>query len=154
MLYAIDFQSAACWERGEARAADRGKHAKNTDMSESADGRRARTVLRGIGLFAFDMNGPLWNKGMDPMPMRSLARACRRFFMAGALCRDDNDRRSSPSARREDGAGGRQALRKSTAIWSTPFVWEHDGTTEIVTTGSKEVRAYDLNGKPTWHPRA
>jgi hypothetical protein len=34
--------------------------------------------------------------------------------------------------------------------WSTPFVWEHDQRTEIVTSGSDRVRSYDLSGKLLW----
>jgi outer membrane protein assembly factor BamB len=34
--------------------------------------------------------------------------------------------------------------------WSTPFVWEHDGKTEIVTTGTGKNRSYDLDGKLVW----
>jgi outer membrane protein assembly factor BamB len=34
--------------------------------------------------------------------------------------------------------------------WSTPFIWEHDGKTEIVTTGTGKNRSYDLDGKLIW----
>ena len=34
--------------------------------------------------------------------------------------------------------------------WSTPFVWENATRTEIVTTGTKGVRAYDTSGKLLW----
>jgi outer membrane protein assembly factor BamB len=34
--------------------------------------------------------------------------------------------------------------------WATPFVWEHDGRAEIVTSGSDKVRSYDLTGKLLW----
>ena len=40
-------------------------------------------------------------------------------------------------------------LRKST--WATPFVWEHDGRTEIVATGKKENRSYSPDGELLWH---
>ena len=36
------------------------------------------------------------------------------------------------------------------ANWSTPVVWEHDRGTEIVTTGTRKIRSYDLDGKPLW----
>jgi hypothetical protein len=32
--------------------------------------------------------------------------------------------------------------------WSTPYIWENDQRTEIVTTGTRMVRSYDLEGKP------
>ena len=34
--------------------------------------------------------------------------------------------------------------------WSTPFVWENERRTEIVTSGSDKVRSYDLSGKLLW----
>jgi outer membrane protein assembly factor BamB len=37
--------------------------------------------------------------------------------------------------------------------WSTPVVWENDRRTEIVTTGTRRVRSYDLDGKLLWELR-
>jgi len=34
--------------------------------------------------------------------------------------------------------------------WSTPFIWENDQRTEIITSGSGKVRSYDLDGKLLW----
>jgi outer membrane protein assembly factor BamB len=34
--------------------------------------------------------------------------------------------------------------------WATPFVWENDQRTEIVTAGTQGVRSYDLDGKLLW----
>jgi outer membrane protein assembly factor BamB len=34
--------------------------------------------------------------------------------------------------------------------WSTPFVWQHDARTELVTAGSDQVRSYDLDGNELW----
>jgi hypothetical protein len=34
--------------------------------------------------------------------------------------------------------------------WSTPFVWQNDRRTEIVTAGLRKVRSYDLDGKLLW----
>ena len=38
--------------------------------------------------------------------------------------------------------------------WATPFVWENELRTEIVTSGLRKVRSYDLNGKELWSCRA
>ena len=35
-----------------------------------------------------------------------------------------------------------KALRDEKSTWATPFVWEHDGRTEIVAAGKKENRSY------------
>jgi outer membrane protein assembly factor BamB len=40
--------------------------------------------------------------------------------------------------------------RDERSNWSTPYVWENEQRSEIVTAGSGKVRAYDLEGKPLW----
>jgi outer membrane protein assembly factor BamB len=158
VLYAIDFQTGRVrWERELRRAPPtEEKHVKNTYASETplTDGERIYVYLGGIGLFAFDMTGkPLWNKSMDPMPMRAWGTGASPVLHNGRVyVVDDNDRRSSLSA--YDAKTGQvvwQVPRDEKSNWSTPVIWEHDGVTEIVTTGSNGVRAYDLTGKPTWH---
>jgi outer membrane protein assembly factor BamB len=43
--------------------------------------------------------------------------------------------------------------RDEAGNWSTPLVWENDVRTEIVTTGTRRVRSYDLDGKLLWELR-
>ena len=40
--------------------------------------------------------------------------------------------------------------RDEKSNWSTPYVWENELRTELVTTGSNKVRSYDLDGKLLW----
>jgi outer membrane protein assembly factor BamB len=40
-----------------------------------------------------------------------------------------------------------QVERDEKSNWSTPFVWENEQRTEIITPGSGKTRAYDLEGK-------
>ena len=40
--------------------------------------------------------------------------------------------------------------RDETENWSTPFVWENEVRTEIVTTGRRKIRSYDVNGNELW----
>ena len=40
--------------------------------------------------------------------------------------------------------------RKEGTNWATPFVWENERRTEIVTSGSDKVRSYDLSGTLLW----
>src|SRR5262249_782797 len=40
--------------------------------------------------------------------------------------------------------------RDEKSNWATPFVWENGQRTELITCGSKRVRAYDLAGKVLW----
>ena len=43
----------------------------------------------------------------------------------------------------------RSDYREATA-WATPYVWEHAGRTEIVTSATGKIRSYDLDGKLLW----
>jgi hypothetical protein len=43
-----------------------------------------------------------------------------------------------------------RVTRDERSNWATPFVWEHEDRAQIVTSGSDKVRAYDLEGRPTW----
>ncbi|MFN9915107.1 MAG: PQQ-binding-like beta-propeller repeat protein, partial [Pirellulaceae bacterium] len=40
--------------------------------------------------------------------------------------------------------------REEKSNWSTPFVWQNNLRTEIITPGSKQVRSYDLDGQVLW----
>ncbi len=43
-----------------------------------------------------------------------------------------------------------RTARDERSNWSTPFVWENDVRTELVTTGQNGVRAYGLDGEVLW----
>ncbi|GIT68276.1 MAG: hypothetical protein Ct9H300mP25_17480 [Acidobacteriota bacterium] len=52
-----------------------------------------------------------------------------------------------------DAATGEERWRRDRdegTNWSTPFVWQNEIRTELVTTGSDQVRSYDLNGQELW----
>src|ERR1051325_10774114 len=44
-----------------------------------------------------------------------------------------------------------KVARDEKSNWSTPFVWDHDGKSEIVATGKKENRSYSHDGEMLWH---
>jgi outer membrane protein assembly factor BamB len=50
----------------------------------------------------------------------------------------------------ETGADLWRTDRDEGSNWSTPYVWEHEQRTEIVTTGTDKVRSYDLDGTLLW----
>lgn len=157
MVYALDLGTGRVrWEREVRRGVPTAiKHTKNTYAPETpfSDGERVYAYFGGVGLFAFDMAGkPLWDVPMDPMPMRGWGGGASAIVHRGRVfVVNDNDQRSSISA--YDAKTGKvlwSVPREETSNWSTPYVWEHDGTTEIVTTGSRQVRAYDTNGMLKW----
>ena len=44
-----------------------------------------------------------------------------------------------------------RAQRDEDSNWATPYVWEHELRTEVITAGTDQVRAYDLEGNLLWN---
>jgi outer membrane protein assembly factor BamB len=157
MVYAFDLQSGRIrWEREVQRGVPRAiKHGKNTHASETpiTDGERVYAYFGGVGLFVFDLSGkPVWSTSVDAMGMRQWGTGASPALHGNhVLVVNDNDDRSSITA--YDKRTGRvvwRVPRDEGSNWSTPFVWEHQSGTEIVTTGSRKVRSYDLSGTLKW----
>jgi outer membrane protein assembly factor BamB len=159
MLYDVDFQTGKIrWERVlHAMVPSHTTHQKNSYASETpvTDGERVYVYLGYIGLFAFDMSGtPVWSKPMPAPKMRmGWGSAASPVLHDGRLyIVNDNEERSFVAA--FDARTGNELWRTErdgeASNWSTPFVWQNDRRTEIVTTGSKKVRSYDTSGKLLW----
>jgi outer membrane protein assembly factor BamB len=157
MVYAVDLKTGRIrWERELRRAVPLAvKHEKNTYASETpvTDGERVYAYFGGVGLFAFDMQGkPLWSKPMDPLKMRGWGTGASPIVHQNRVyIVNDNDEQSSLIA--YDSRTGDvvwRVAREEGSNWSTPFIWEHALGTEIVTTGSRKVRSYSLDGKLKW----
>ena len=158
MLYDFDFRTGKLrWEREAKSAVPSGaKHLKNSYASETptTDGERVYAYFANVGLFAFDMAGtPLWSKPMGPFTLRN-------GWGSGAspiLHRDrlylvnDNDGQSFIAAyNKVTGAEIWRVARNEGTNWTTPFVWENERRTEIVTAGSDRIRSYGLDGTLLW----
>jgi outer membrane protein assembly factor BamB len=64
---------------------------------------------------------------------------------------NDNDEKSFAVAL--DAKTGRQLWRverDEKSNWATPYIWQNDQRTELITCGTKRVRSYDLDGKLLW----
>jgi outer membrane protein assembly factor BamB len=145
------------WQREVRRASPQlPKHQKNSYASETpvTDGRRVYALFGGVGLYALNFEGQLlwskefagvkfrngWGSGASPVLHRG------RLYV---VC--DNDDQSFVAA--FDAETGREVWkvnRQEGTNWSTPFIWENDQRTELITTGSDKVRSYDLNGTLLW----
>ncbi len=158
MVYDVDLQTGKIrWERTiQTALPSQAVHQKNSYASETpvTDGERAYVYLGYAGLFAFDMSGtPAWSKPMDVLEMRTgWGSAASPTLHNGRLyVVNDNEKQSFLAA--VDARTGRELWRvdrDEKSNWSTPFVWQNERGTEIVTTGSKKVRSYDTNGKLLW----
>ncbi|MEE2778476.1 MAG: PQQ-binding-like beta-propeller repeat protein [Acidobacteriota bacterium] len=133
------------------------KHIKNSFASESpvTDGERVYAYFGSIGLLAaLTMTGETeWTANLGAFNGR------QQFGTAASPALHDgrlyvvNDNRDSSFLAAFDAATGRElwrAARDEVESWSTPFVWENDLRTEIVTAGWRKIRSYDLDGNPLW----
>jgi outer membrane protein assembly factor BamB len=135
------------------------RHLKNSYASETpvTDGQRLYVAFGNVGLFCYDLDGnQLWANKAEPMRMRNgWGTAASPVLHQGRLYLvHDNDEQSFVTA--IDAKTGKslwRVARDEGSNWSTPFVWQHDRRTELVTTGSQKVRSYSLDGKPLWELR-
>ena len=158
MIYDVDFATGKIrWERSVSNAPPgQPKHLKNSYASETpvTDGERVYVYFGNSGLFAFDMNGaPVWSKPMGPFKTRNNWGAASSPALHGdrIYIVNDNDEQSFVAA--FDKRTGREIWRVNRAEgtnWSSPFVWENERRTEIVTAGSDRVRSYGTDGKLLW----
>jgi outer membrane protein assembly factor BamB len=158
MVYDIDFTTGKVrWEREVRRSPPLGpKHVKNTYATETpvTDGQHVYVYFGGVGLFAFTMNGePVWSTPIGANATRSGwgTAASPALFGDRIIIVNDNDTQSYIAA--FDKRTGRQLWRidrNEGTNWASPFVWEHERGTEIVTIGTRAVRSYDPDGKQLW----
>jgi len=158
-LYDIDVKTGRIrWERQiQAAQPQQPVHQKNSFASETpvTDGERVYVYLGYAGLFAFDMNGaPVWSKPIDAPRMRTgWGTAASPVLHDGRLyIVNDNEDRSFIAAfdARTGAQLWRTAREDERSNWATPFVWQNEQRTEIVTTGTRKVRSYDTNGTLLW----
>jgi outer membrane protein assembly factor BamB len=158
VVYCLNFKDGKIlWQR----IAHKGKpvstiHGKNTYASETAvtDGKRVYAYFGNIGLFCYDFSGkPLWSRsfGVYKTKMGWGTGASPVLHKDRIYIVNDNEDKSFLVA--VDAKTGDEVWRiprDEKSNWSTPFIWENEKRTEIVTTGSAKVRSYSLDGKLLW----
>ena len=157
-ILCLDLASGRELWRQEARAGapPNRLHVKNTYASETpvTDGERMYAWFSNVGLFCYDMAGKqLWSTNWPPVKTRngwgsaaSPALHGNRLFIV-----NDNDENSFVVAL--DAKTGRQLWRverDEKSNWATPYIWQNEKRTELITCGTKKVRSYDLDGKLLW----
>ncbi len=131
-------------------------HVKNTYASETpvTDGERVCAYFGNVGLFCYDMQGrKLWSTNWPPVKVRSGwgAAASPVLHDGRVFLVNDNDEQSFAVAL--DAKTGRQLWRverDEKSNWATPHIWRNEQRTELITSGTKRVRSYDLDGKLLW----
>ena len=158
LVHALDVDTGQIVWTSEVHAGEPqfDRHLKNTFASATpvTDGERVYAYFGNIGVFALDMDGELvWERRFDPAETRlGWGPAASPVLHDGTLfIVNDNDEQSFVVAL--DAATGAERWRVDRdegTNWSTPFVWQHDLRTELVTAGSDQVRSYDLDGNELW----
>jgi outer membrane protein assembly factor BamB len=158
IVYDFDFRTGKLrWQREVKNALpSTAKHLKNSYASETpvTDGERVYAYFANVGIFTFDMSGkPLWSKPMGPFVLRNGwgSGSSPVLYRDRLYVVNDNDTQSFLAAYdRVTGAEVWRVDRQEGTNWTTPFVWENDRRTEIVTAGSDRTRSYGLDGKLLW----
>jgi outer membrane protein assembly factor BamB len=158
MVYCIEFGTGkVLWEKEAHQGIPEGsRHMKNSYASETpvTDGERVYAYFGNTGLFAYDMEGNLlWNKKWDPVKTNAGwgTAASPILFKDRLIVVNDNDTHSYMAALdAKTGDPIWQVDREEESNWSTPFIWENEKRTELVTAGTKKNRGYDLEGKLLW----
>lgn len=158
LVYCIDFKTGKIlWEREVNRAVPaQSRHLKNTYASETpaVDAERVYFYFGNVGLFVFDHGGkPVWSKRFDAAnTMNGWGTAASPIVYQNRIyVVNDNESKSWLAAfDKKTGAEIWKVDRDEGSNWSTPYIWENGQRAELITTGRKRVRSYDLDGKLLW----
>ena len=145
------------WERVVHRGPPRGAvHLKNSFASETpvTDGERVYAYFGNQGLYCLDLEGnSIWSKPFEPRETRNGWGSAASPALHGDRLYIVNDNEEESYLLCLDKQTGNEVwrvARDEASNWSTPFIWQNEHRTEIVTQGSGKVRSYDLEGNLLW----
>ena len=132
------------------------RHMKNSYASETpaTDGERVYVRFGELGLYTFDMDGnEVWRLEIPDRQTRSDWGSASSPVVYGdmVIIVYDNEEESWIAALdKRTGAELWRTARDEVSSWASPYVWEHEGRTEIVTSAVNRIRSYDLDGNLLW----
>jgi hypothetical protein len=159
LVYDVDFKTGKIrWQQELARAVPKvQRHIKNSFASETpvTDGERVYVYFGSIGLLtALDLSGKrLWTKELGAYDGRQAfgTAASPALHQDRVIVVHDNTTGSFIAAfNKNTGEEIWRVRRDEVENWSTPYIWENELRTEIVTSGLRRVRSYGLDGKLLW----
>jgi outer membrane protein assembly factor BamB len=158
MVYCLSLDSGELLWKHEAHTGKPQvpRHPKNTYAAETptTDGKRVYVLFGDVGLYAYDFDGrQSWEHPIEPKKTNLGYGAAASPVVQGdqVIMVYDNEQESYIAG--IDAATGStrwKTPRDEKTTWGTPFVWEHDGKTEIVATGRKQNRSYSTGGELVW----
>jgi outer membrane protein assembly factor BamB len=124
--------------------------------SAVADGEHVIASFESRGIYAYDMNGKLvWQKDLGDKTMRNEFGEGTTPALHGntVVVVWDHQRESFVVALdKRTGEERWRAARDEIDSWATPLIVEHGGRAQVITSGMKQVRSYDLEtGKVLWY---
>jgi outer membrane protein assembly factor BamB len=157
-VYCLDFSTGKIvWEREAHKGTPHSSyHIKNSLASETpvTDGQRVYAYFGNLGLFCYDVDGKqLWSHKLGPFKTRLGwgTAASPVLYKDRIYIVNDNEEQSFLLALdKKTGKEVWRVEREERSNWATPYIWENELRTEIVTPGTGKVRSYDLNGKSLW----
>jgi hypothetical protein len=159
LVMALDAKSGkVIWEREVWKGVPpQSRHLKNSFASETpvTDGNMIYALFGNNGLWALTKDGKIaWTLPLDANNTRyGWGTAASPVLHQGRLyiLKDNDDASVLLSVDAKTGKIIWKADRAGEkSNWSTPFIWQHDSKTEIITTGTVKNRSYDLDGKVIW----
>jgi len=164
MVYALDAATGkVAWQQEAHKGLPvGGRHRKNTYASETptTDGERIYASFGGnVGLFAYSLTGDLvWKKTWPPQPVYlDFGTASSPVVHGGRVYQMfDNEAESFLAALDAKTGAEVWTVRRNgfktqaQSGWATPFVWQNQQRTEIVTIGKGTVVSYGLDGTELW----
>jgi len=157
-VYCLDLESGeVLWMRSvKVAVPEFPRHQKNTYASETptTDGERVYVRFGDLGIYAFDMDGnEVWAYSIPFKPTMSDWGSASSPILEGNLliALYDNEEESWIAALdKRTGNEVWRTARDEVSSWATPYIWKNAQRTEIVTSGRKRIRSYDLTGTLLW----
>ncbi len=132
-------------------------HLKNSYASETpvTDGQRVYAYFGNVGVFCYDLDGkPLWKKPLEPHKIRNGWGMAASPVVYGERVYIVNDNDEDSYLMALDARTGDELFRVQRdgekSNWATPYIWKNSQRVELITTGTKHNRAYDLEGRLLW----
>ena len=131
-------------------------HIKNSYAAETpvTDGERVYAYFGSHGLYCLDKTGKkLWEKMFKPYEMRNGWGTGASPILEGdqlIIVNDNMEESWLAGFNKITGKKLWKTKREEPSNWSTPFVWKHNGISELILTGRNQTRSYDLVGNERW----
>lgn len=128
------------------------RHLKNSYASETpvSDGERIYVLFGNVGCFCLTLDGELiWKHDIQPRKTHNEwgTGASPVLYKDCLYLVNDNDEASYLlSLDAKTGEEQWRVTRDEGTNWATPYIWENELRTEIITPGSDKFRSYDLQG--------